>query len=525
MLSLLKQKKLLHRAELQLDENPMLALEAVQQLLNAGASRQSLLLLKARILVRCGRYLESAILLEQLATQDVGNLNLYTLWVNALLSAGAYSKLEKVLRNFGDLFGVTDFDFLNSIVTASRFVGEVESTKLLVEHMVTQFPERKGLVAQLGITYQSLGDIEKAQDCFKRAVADDNRGLNAYFLSYNNKWDVENNNIAALKENLNNDSSGGFDKALRFYALGKELEDIKQYEEAFSFYTHGAVIASKLFPYSIDADKNFFETVKGGFPAIHNAAIQGYEDDDPIFILGMPRTGSTLIDTIISSHSEVYSAGELLTFREVLKLFSGYPGGGKDLEKFYSNARNSKLDFAQIGEMYSTLARVSASQDKRFIDKLPMNHVLLGVIALALPNAKFIYSHRGPLDVCVSNYRQIFQAGFYPYSYDIEAIAHHYLMYKNLMDFWIKVFPERVLKVDYEKLVNNSEEEIRGIIEFCNLPWEDSCLIFHKTKKAVNTPSASQVREPIYRSSVEQWRRYESRLRPAIKVFEEAGVL
>jgi hypothetical protein len=255
----------------------------------------------------------------------------------------------------------------------------------------------------------------------------------------------------------------------------------------------------------------------------HDAVIEQFDkkflaqfsDDEaagpgPIFIVGMPRSGSTLIEQILASHSLVEGAAEL----PYIGLLSDSLGGPRANGKKYP-AAVADLSIDQLrafGKSYLYYSQSNRPKGlPRFTDKMPANFVHIGLIHLALPNAKIIDALRHPLDACVGNYRQLFAQGK-NHAYDLNECAEYYLDYIRMMDHWDSVLPGRVLKVNYEELVGNTESEVRRLLDYCELAWEDACLNFHQTERAVNTASSEQVREPIYTSAIGFWKHYEAHL-------------
>jgi hypothetical protein len=236
----------------------------------------------------------------------------------------------------------------------------------------------------------------------------------------------------------------------------------------------------------------------------------------------MPRSGSTLIDRMLSCHSKVSSAGELLCFRAAVQELYGASSRGDFFEHFFEQDQ-LELDFAAIGKRYGELAAGASGATPHFTDKMPMNYFLLGLIALALPGARFIHTVRNPMDSCFSMYKQLFGANFYNYSYDQEAVAQHFSHYRALMARWHQCFAGRILDVHYEQLVTSPRETLAATLQHLSLDWEEGCLDYHRSTAAVDTASAAQVRKPLYTSSVGKWRHYQQWLEPMRKTQHAAG--
>lgn len=276
--------------------------------------------------------------------------------------------------------------------------------------------------------------------------------------------------------------------------------------------------------YAFGADAAIFDAIEAHWGAL------GDPPDDapteaPVFIIGMPRTGTTLVDRIIGSHQRMESVGELQAMPVAVKLATG-TRSRTVLDPETVRAAMS-CDMAQIGRAYLDRA-VQHRRDpaRRFIDKFPGNFFYVGLIAKALPNAKIVCLRRQPMDVVLSNFKNLFAttSRYYDYSYDLAEIAEYYARFDRLMAFWRDQLPGRVLEIGYEDLVADQEGQTRRLLAHCGLEWSDSCLDFHKSTAPVSTPSAAQVRQPIYKDLVSKWRVHAEALEPAVRVFERYGI-
>jgi hypothetical protein len=237
----------------------------------------------------------------------------------------------------------------------------------------------------------------------------------------------------------------------------------------------------------------------------------------------MPRTGTTLVQRILGSHSAVYSAGELSTFGlELTRLARATlrppPRSGPDFV-----AGTAQLDFRVLGEAYIEKTKPMRDNSPHFIDKLPFNYLYAGLIHLALPHAKIINLHRHPMDTCYAVYKQLFKDA-YPFSYDLDELGQYYIAYHGLMQHWNEVMPGVMHTLRYEAVVADVEGEARRLLQFCELPWEDQCLRFYEDIQASTTASALQVRQPVYASSISKWHHYERQLEPLRIRLESAGI-
>lgn len=313
-------------------------------------------------------------------------------------------------------------------------------------------------------------------------------------------------------------------KALAFlyYALGKELEDLEEWGPAFTAFERGAEARRS----TVDYDETGEEKTYAAFERLFTRAWmespgQGYDSDAPIFVVGQPRTGTTLVERIITSHSRVHSAGELKQFGNAVRRLSRYSAPARFSAELAEGA--ARLDVAQLGKTYIQTTRTVAGETPHFVDKLPVNFLFVPLILKSLPKAKIVHLRRNPMDACFSSYKQLF-ADAYLHSYDQAEMARHHARYYRLMEVWRERFGDRYFEVAYEDVAGNLEPNARALIEFLELPWEDACLEFHKQKSAVTTASAVQVRQPAHTRSVGRWRRYEKQLEPTRRVLEELGI-
>jgi len=306
------------------------------------------------------------------------------------------------------------------------------------------------------------------------------------------------------------------------YAAGKEHEDLEQWSDAFAAFVCGATAKRATVDYDEGADAALFDAITATFtPDWCARAMPACVDPSPIFVIGQPRTGTTLIERIITSHSQVHSAGELQQFPMSVRRMANVAGPQRHSVAVMRAA--ATIDPRTLGEMYLHATTHLRGTKTRFVDKLPINYLYLALIAKALPNARIVHVVRGPIDSCFASYKQLF-ADAYLHSYDLAEMARHHIRYRHLMDHWRAVLPGRFIDVAYEDVVDDVEREARRLIEYLGLPWEDACLEFHRNSASVSTASAVQVREPVHRRSVARWRRYEVQLQPMISALREAGL-
>jgi tetratricopeptide (TPR) repeat protein len=306
-------------------------------------------------------------------------------------------------------------------------------------------------------------------------------------------------------------------------ALAKEYEDLEDYQRSFEHLARGKSAGRIGRGYSIERDEALFAALIESFPD-PQATDSGFHTEEPIFVLGMPRSGTTLVERIVSCHPDVESAGELLNFGVALKRLSG-TGTPRLVDPATVHAARD-VDLGVLGAEYLASTRPLSGKTPRFIDKLPHNFLYAGFIAKALPDAKIICLRRDPLDTCVSNFRQGFgQASpFHDYAFDLLDTGRYYVLFDRLMAHWQRVFPGRILEIRYETIVEAQEHSSRRLLEFCGLPWHEACLRFEDNQAPVSSASAVQVRSPIHRSGIKRWKRYEPQLVELKALLRDAGI-
>jgi tetratricopeptide (TPR) repeat protein len=311
------------------------------------------------------------------------------------------------------------------------------------------------------------------------------------------------------------------------YAIAKEYEDVGNYAKAFEHLQKGARKRREHMHYNVAADVATVDWIIEAFPAVSSESGSGSlsraPGEAPIFIVGLPRSGTTLVDRILGSHSTVFSAGELDHFALCIVDAVRSKSGAARLPRRELIARSADLDFAALGRDYLERARHATAPGVRFTDKMPLNHLYCGLIRRALPRAKIVHLTRQPLAVCYAMYKTLFKDG-YPFSYDLEEIGRYYIAYRRLMDHWQAAMPEGIHTVSYEALVADQVGETRKLLRFCGLEWQDSCIEFHRNSSPTTTASAVQVRQRLYDTSISQWRNYAAQLAQLDSQLRAAGI-
>jgi len=299
------------------------------------------------------------------------------------------------------------------------------------------------------------------------------------------------------------------------FALAKAYEDLKDYSRAFEYLKTGNDLRSGIYQYAIDGDQLLIENIIDTFSAEAMAGLEGVGPSSgrPIFIVGMPRSGTTLVEKILASHSDVFAGGEL-DYMYALGVEEFLRKSGNFL--FKSLNSYSKETFETVGKAYLQRLDTLNSVASRVTDKLPFNFQMIGLIKIALPHAKIIHCVRDPRDTCLSIYKQNFSTENYRFAYDLKSMGQFHNLYRKLMAHWHRVMPGAIYDVEYETLTRNPEQEIRKLVSACELEWQDTCLEFHKTRGLVKTASFNQVRQPMYTSSVQLWQQYKEHLGPLL---------
>ena len=447
---------------------------------------------------------------------------------SCLLLAGEFSEAQavatRVLNNDSNNTSA-DAETLDKLGNVLNGCGELDLAHDCFVRAVDMYPDSPHYLFNLAALQRALGKMKESEACFSRVIAirpDDS----AAHLARSSLRTVSesDNHVEELEDALHRASPNSNAEIRLCFALAKELEDLGDHPRSFSFLRRGSDIRRRRMDYDVDADVEAMAQIAKTFSADRmNTIKSGYETDEPIFILGLPRTGTTLVERIVSSHSNVFAAGELQNFAiELIKIAQRDSGGGR-LTREQLIASSAELDYHELGKRYVDSTRPRTGRQARFIDKLPLNFLYTGLIHKALPGARIIHLTRQPMDACYAIYKTLFQQ-VYPFSYDLTDLGRYYIAYRKLMAHWENVLQDRFLNVSYEGLIENQERVSREIISFCSLEWQEQCLDFQNNRKPTATASASQVRQGIYTSSVERWRYYEFELAPLKELLEGAGL-
>jgi tetratricopeptide (TPR) repeat protein len=369
-----------------------------------------------------------------------------------------------------------------------------------------------------------LGDLAGAEADYDQVIA----LKPADYEAYVNRSDLrvqtpQRNHVGELEALLSGNIADWRGEVQIRFALAKEYEDLGEYAKSFTQLRRGARRRREHLQYDVATDVATVEWIIEAFPGGPAAPAAGAAQESPIFIVGLPRSGTTLVERILGSHSQITPAGELDSFALALVDAARARSGGAQLPRRELVAASAGVDFAALGADYLRRAHAAFGGGGRFTDKMPLNYLYCGLIHRALPNARIVHVTRQPMAVGYAIYKTLFKNG-YPFSYDLEEIGRYYGAYRRLMQHWQRSMPGVIHELRYEDLVADSDAETRRLLAYCGLDWEAGCAEFHRNPAATTTASASQVRRPIYRSSIAQWQHYETELAPLKQALAAAGI-
>jgi tetratricopeptide (TPR) repeat protein len=435
--------------------------------------------------------------------------------------ADAYNNLGNILREIGDHEAAIEslewavackYDFAEAhnnlgkaLYDFGKIVESIESFKVAIS-LKKNYPRA---LYNLALSYYDIGNENLHLQMLKKAL-----DLKPYWseahltLSRIKKYKKNDPQISKIRDSVSNSQLNEKDLINFNFVLAKFYEDIKDYENQFKHLNEANKLRKIESGYFIDKDIILFSRIKDTFKETPNILDNKFiksSDIRPIFILGMPRSGTSLVHQIISSHPLVYGAGEL---NKIYKFAMPFV---QDKENTSLSEKNLLLFRTQYLEYLASLG----SSEKVIVDKMPINFRFVGFIIAAFPDAKIIHMERDSMATCWSIYKYFFPGNHY--SYDQDDIAMYYGLYENLMNFWSNKFPNKIYDFNYESLTSNQEEETRNILKYCDLDWDDNCLNFYNNITAMKTTSAMQVKKKMYKGSSDVWRIYESYLQPLIK--------
>jgi tetratricopeptide (TPR) repeat protein len=459
----------------------------------------------AELAARLGRLKDSEVLLRRAMEIDpnftAARANLAMVLGRLGRPTEALELLDRIFEDEPDRVG-----HLNLKAAKLGRLGDFEQALEIYRQVLDRAPNQPRVLTSYGHMLKTVGKLDEAVAAYRKAIAI-NPALGEVWWSLANLKTVRfsDEDVAAMQQTLGLAELKDDDRFHIEFALGKALHDLGRSDEAFAHYSTGNALRRKYHPFNADHQSQLIDRSIELFTAEILASAGGSPAVDPIFIVGMPRAGSTLIEQILSSHSLVEGTSELPDMPAIARGRGKYPASAVAL---------GAEERREAGEEYLRRSAVQRRTDRPFfIDKLPNNWMFVPFIHMVLPNAKIIDARRHPLGCCFSNFRQHFARG-QDFTYDLDDLGRYYSDYVRLMAHVDDVLPGRVHRVIYERMVDDTEAEIRALLDYCGLDFEPACLTFYETDRAVRTPSSEQVRRPIYRDATDEWRAYEEHLEP-----------
>jgi len=517
----------LREAAIALGDNRVDAAEIhLRQFLEKNPRNPNALRMLAEVAIRCECFSDAEGLLEEclaIAPHYVAARYRYaTLLFKMNKAHRALAETDLLLEN-----DPGNFECLSlKAVTLAR-IGDYEKALALHEKLIAAHPERPGIWLNYAAELKAAGRRDRSIAVYRDAIARFPHLIEAYWSLGNNKtFRFEDTELDAMRRELARAELSDADRCLLHFTLGKAAEDAKEYEISFGHYAKANAIRHAQTRYDAAQTSALFDRIRTVFTAqfLEARATQGCAASDPIFVVGLPRSGSTLIEQILSSHSQIEATMELPNVALIVDRLDGpYPEVVGTLEGDV---------FEALGEEYIEETRAFRNLGRAFfIDKMPENFRYLGLIRLMLPNARIIDARRHPLACGFSNYRQDFETD-YAFTYDLDDLGRYWRDYVQLMAHWDQVMPGKIHRVFHERLIEEPEGEIRRLLDFLGLPFEEACLRFYENDRPVLTASSEQVRQPIFKTQLEQWQNYEpwletlkQALGPALTAYPEAPPL
>ena len=402
-------------------------------------------------------------------------------------------------------------DYINAYINLGnlkRDLNDFKSAIKLYEKALKINNQLPVILYSLALAHQGLGDFKKTVLFAKKALLLDPKFTQADILiSQSTKYKLNDVHYEEMKNKINNLELNLEQKINLNFAIAKANEDFNNIEKSYEHLAIGNKLKRGLIKFDINKETEFFNDIKKIFTNINYQKFSDEVSNDKkiIFILGMPRSGTSLVEQIITSHSDVFGAGELPYLSKIIQ-DEIMESDLLSLDKF-NNLINDQSLRNKLRQHYLNHLKTFNSNKKYITDKAPLNFRWIGFIKILFPDAKIIHCYRNPKDNCLSLFKNLFEGGL-NFSYDQKELGIYYKLYLNLMKFWNENFPNSIYSAEYEQIVENQEFEIKKIIKFCDLPWEENCLSFDKNKTPIKTMSAAQARQKIYKGSVNSFEKF-----------------
>ncbi len=391
-------------------------------------------------------------------------------------------------------------------------LGELDLALEAMETGLRLEPDNPQTHARMGMLQQVRGENEAAARHYRKVIEKMPLDGTAHrSLAFLQKHTEHTEDIGKTEFAFKSADTSDKDRMLLGNALGKIYDDLGQYDRAIGYLHAANRHQRRMYDYSIEKQKSFFERHKKelGEEFLEHCKTHALSDNTPIFVVGMPRSGTSLVEQILASHPLAYGAGEVEYSRLIVDAVQSHTQKPFPLD--VSTVPGTLLN--QAGQAYIAKLRANAETAERVVDKLPHNFLRVGLFAGLMPNAKIVLCERDPMDNCLSIYQHLFGPA-HAYASDLSDLGKYYRLYQDLVAWWEELLPGHMYHVRYESLVGDTENQVRQLLDYCEVPFHEACLAFHKTRRQVKTPSASQVQQPIYKGSKGRWKNYENHLEP-----------
>ncbi len=471
--------------------------------------------LLADVGVRFGVLADAEFLLESAHAFEPRNVRVHIDYIQLLRKR---QKFAQALEQAGKLLETAPEhpQFQSIYAIECMQTGDYETALSLLDKVLEQIPGDPVTLTSKGHAYKTRGQYDAAVAAYRQALASQPRHGEAWYSLSNLKvYSFSDDELESMNAQAGSDELPHADRVHLNFALGKAWEDRKEFETSFTCYALGNRLKKAQSTYDAGQMSEELRAQRRvcGAELLSRGPRAGHPASDPIFIVGLPRAGSTLLEQILSSHSQVDGTLELPNIPSLSQQLRRRGRSGDEPDYPDILATLSDAELRGFGEKFIEETRIHRQGAPRFIDKMPNNFRHIGLIHLILPNAKIIDARRHPMACGFSGFKQLFAEG-QEFSYDLADLGQYYRDYVELMDYWDEALPGKVLLVQYEEVVADLEAQVRRLLEYCELEFEDDCLNFHRTERSVRTPSSEQVRQPIFASGLDYWRNYESWLGP-----------
>ncbi|MEM7431816.1 MAG: sulfotransferase [Pseudomonadota bacterium] len=449
-------------------------------------------------------------------------------WLLQKMASLALAGFTKAARQLGDQFAYHEFETTFHTATCAvlmRQVGNQEASVFQYRRAIELEPDNPNHHFNLATSLRGMGKAADAAAHLDRALELNPADCEAQLIRSGLRTQTaDKNNVTSLKKALATVPEDAPGRVQLLYALSKELDDLGDIAASFEALTEGAAVRRAALDYNIEDDLQQMQDIRDNFDTTFFIEVaEGHTSAKPIFVMGLPRSGATLVEQLLANHSVVSSIGEAQAFGNAMIRLCREKHGKPftDRRDFLPVART--IDFAQLGADYDK-AISEQGESAHLVDKLPANFLYAGLIHRALPKASLIVVERDPLDACLAMFKTLFPR-MYPYTYDLEELGKYYLSYRSMMDHWRNVLGEKLLVVKYEDLIENPKDTVEAVLEHCNLSFEEDCLQFHAAANRTTKPSALKVKRELLAKSVGIAENYREQLRPLADRIAEAGVV